>query len=314
MQDELAEGRFAADGSYVQNAADPLAAHDAWLTGLSKQEIRAAAESKARREAATAQRDAEDGRKGEAQLAQERDDCLIGLLRLVREGETVARALARLGERRKSEGGRVVRRMVRPKTGDDVEMTEAGEGGEVAAGSQGAGVRQEREEDPLAAKIDLLTHLASTLLSTHGELEIYDQSYDDIIKTLKAEGAVRRDWVPPVDPDIEREREAALAAKAAAAAQTEPPAANHSRPLIARKAGAPAAAAAPTAEEAAVKYAYKWVSPPKDQPEGTEYGPYTRKEMDEWVAGGFFGPAGVAIVVKREGGGEWKSWREAVAA
>jgi hypothetical protein len=35
-------------------------------------------------------------------------------------------------------------------------------------------------------KIDRLTHFASTLLSAHGELEIYDQTYEDIIKTLKS--------------------------------------------------------------------------------------------------------------------------------
>ena len=311
MQDELAEGRFAADGSYVQNAADPLANHDAWLTGLSKKEIRAAAESKARREADARRREDEDARKGSEQLAQERDDCLIGLLRMVREGETVARALARLGERKRREGGKVVRRVVRPKVGEDVEMTEAGDG-QVAAGAAGAAAPA--EEDPLAAKINLLTHLASTLLSTHGELEIYDQSYDDIIKTLKAEGAVRRDWVPPIDPDIEVERQAAaLAAKESSHA--EPAAANHSRPLIARKTAA-APAPPPTAEQAAAKFKYKWVSPPKDQPAGTEYGPYTRRELDEWVAGGYFGPAGVAIEVKREGEGEgeWKSWRDAIAA
>jgi len=307
MQDELAEGRFAADGSYVQNSADPLASHDSWLTGLSKKEIQAAAESKARREADTRRREEEDGRKGADQLAQERDDCLIGLLKLVREGETVARALARLGDKKKREGVKVKRVVVRPKVGDDVEMTEVDDG-TVAAGAAASG--PPAEEDPLATKINLLTHLASTLLSTHGELEIYDQSHADIINTLKSEGAVRRDWVPPIDPDIELERQAALAAKAEAA-QSEPTAANHSRPLIARKSGAPPPPP-PTAEQAAVKFKYKWVSPPKDQPADTEYGPYTRNELDEWVAGGYFGPAGVAISVKKEGEADWNSWRNAI--
>lgn len=307
MADELSEGRFAADGSYVRNAGDPLAAHDSWLDGLSKKAIKAARDSKERMEQDARRREEEDSRKGQDQLAQERDDCLIGLLKMVREGETVARALARLGAKKKAAPQKAKRVIPRPKADDEMEVDDGeAERAPVAVAAASA------EEDPLAAKINLLTHLASTLLSAHGELEIYDQTHEDIVKTLKMEGAVRRDWVPPVDPDIEVERQAAQAAKQAAY-EAQPTAANHSRPLIARKSGA-APPPPPTEAQAAMRYKYKWVSPPKGQPADTEYGPYTRTELDGWIVGGYFGPGGVAITVKKEGEEEWRSWKDAIEA
>jgi CD2 antigen cytoplasmic tail-binding protein 2 len=160
-----------------------------------------------------------------------------------------------------------------------------------------------------AKKIDRLTHFASTLLSSHGELEIYDETYEQIIKTLKAEGAVRRDWVPPVDPDIEREEAEAAAhakAEADAASAARGASSGRSRVVIARPgAGAPAAAP-PTGPQ----YFYKWNSPPPGQPPDQEYGPYDRATFEQWVAGGYFGEDASRITVRKDGEQNWASWKD----
>lgn len=304
MKDELNEGRFSTDGSYVANSTDPLAKNDVWLDGVSKKAIREAREAKERMDAKQKQRE-EDESKNEEQLTQLRDDCLIGLLSLVRPGETVARALTRLGNAKKR---------VEAAPSSSSTSTSAS-----SAPSDAMDVDSSSAPAPLtpsqryAKKIDRLTHLASTLLSTHGELEIYDQTSEEIVSTLRSEGAVRRDWAPPTDPDlaleekeereakerVQREKDEARAAAGGGAA------AGRSRVVIARPG---AGQAAPSGG----RFVYKWNPPPPGQPEGQENGPYGRGEMEGWIAGGYFGDDAGRILVKKEGESEWKRWKEVV--
>ncbi|GAA5897986.1 hypothetical protein JCM5296_001446 [Sporobolomyces johnsonii] len=322
MKDELNEGRFSADGSYIANKADPLANHDTWLDGVSKASIRAAREAKARMDAKQKQREEEEAR-GEEQLTQLRDDCLIGLLALVREGETVAKALTRLGAAKKKAEAAApgAPKPKKPSKGaikaDDMELDD-----DVPPPPSLAPPSEPTPSERYAAKIERLTHLASTLLSAHGELEIYDQSYADIIKTLKAEGAVRRDWVPPRDPDIEKEeQEEAAAARAqadadaaAAAAASASASGGHangrSRVVIARPGAGGGGAAAPA--PAQPQYYYRWNPPPPDQPGADqEFGPYDRVALESWIAQGYFGGGEAArILVRVEGMHEFKPWNE----
>ncbi|KAM0753789.1 hypothetical protein T439DRAFT_377932 [Meredithblackwellia eburnea MCA 4105] len=304
MQDELADGRFSADGTYVQNATDPAAKNDIWLDGVSKAAIKAARASKKRMEEDARRREEEEA-KGATALAQERDDCLIGMLSIVREGETVAQALSRLGTaKKKAVAGKpkkpVTAAAKQPNDADAMELDDA-----PSADIKGKGKSvPPPEEDPLSKKINLLTHYASTLLSSHNEIEIYDQSYDDIIKTLKQEGAVRRDWIPPKDPDIEREEaeEAATRAAARASAAAEDVRTGRTRPLIARPSGA--------TSSSNKRFWYKWKSPPPGQPADQEYGPYGHTEISQWIAGGYFGDRGSNINVRVDGQTSWGSWEE----
>ncbi|GAA6000955.1 hypothetical protein JCM10207_007341 [Rhodosporidiobolus poonsookiae] len=315
MKEELNEGRFSADGSYVANDADPLAQHDAWLDGTSKKAIKAAREAKERMDAR--QRDKErDEARNEEQLTQLRDDCLIGLLKIVREGETVARALTRLGNAKKraveGEGGEHKPGAAAAAKGKG--KTSGGDAMELDGDSAPAASDAPAPETPsqrYARKIERLTHLASTLLSSHGELEIYDQTHSDIIKTLKSEGAVRRDWVPPTDPDIALEEQEEADARRAKAEQHAAERAagagaggGRSRVVIARPTGG--APPAPAGEA----YHYRWLNPPEGQPPDQEYGPYDRATFEGWVAGGYFGDDAARITVRRAGGQELKSWKE----
>jgi len=339
MKEELSEGRFSSDGTYTANSKDPLASHDVWLDGLSKRSIRAAREAKDRID--QRQRDKErDESKSDDQLTQLRDDCMIGLVALVRPGETVAGALSRLGTAKK-----------RAEAAAAAAADGAGEGkGKAASSSGGGGGNDAMDLDDgapnpstststsstspssapsrYASRINRLTHYASTLLSQHGELEVYDHSHEHLVETLKGEGAVRRDWVPPVDPDLAQdEREAGAAAQRERdererARDERAAAMGRSRVVIAR----PSAAAASSSSNGAGAGAgagaageplfwYRWKEASAGQSAEQEYGPYDRKTLATWVAGGFFGDKEDAgrIVLRREGehgAAEWKSWKD----
>ncbi|KPV76000.1 uncharacterized protein RHOBADRAFT_53001 [Rhodotorula graminis WP1] len=344
MKEELSEGRFSADGTYTANNKDPLASHDVWLDGLSKRSIRAAREAKDRLD--QRQRDKErDEARSDDQLTQLRDDCMIGLVALVRPGETVARALHRLGTAKK-------------RAEATASAATAGEGkGHKASSSTGGGNDAMDLDDGApnpststsitspstasapsryASRINRLTHYASTLLSQHGELEIYDASHEHLVETLKGEGAVRRDWQPPVDPDLAQdELEAGEAAgrerdERERARDERAQAMGRSRVVIARPTAAASSSSAATASNGAAGargaageplFWYRWKEAPAGQSPDQEYGPYDRKTLATWVAGGFFGDKEDAgrIVLRREGqqgaagatgAHEWKSWKE----
>lgn len=338
MKEELAEGRFTADGTYTANQKDPLADHDVWLSGVSKRSIRAAREAKERMDARQREREAEEAR-SEEQLTQLRDDCMIGLLSLVRPGETVARALTRLGkaktradERSSSaaEAGKGKGKADASNDAMDVEHNDESAPRGAPSSSSSSSSHLSPQQSPSQRynkKIDRLTHFASTLLSSHGELEIYDQTYEDIIKTLKSEGAVRRDWVPPTDPDIALE-EAEEVAHHKAQADADAAAAEHhgrsggtggrSRVVIARPKVAPTASSASSSSAPAAatslqsSYYYKWRSPPPGQPADQEYGPYDRATLEGWIAGGYFGGAEAERILVRSDGEDssWRAWKE----
>ncbi|KAK4053095.1 hypothetical protein OIV83_001830 [Microbotryomycetes sp. JL201] len=293
MADELSEGRFTTDGTYVRNAEDQGAKHDAWLNGLSKKAIKAARESKQRMEEEARRRE-QEANKGEDALTQERDDCMIGLLSLIREGESVSSALNRLGGNRKKH----VKRKIKVK-GDDMDVDDDGpNAAALSAVNEQPTQAQAEADDPVLKKINRITFFASTLLA-QGELEIYSKTYEDILKTLRAEGAVRRDWIPPRDPDIvKEEQEASARAKEEAASGGK-------RSLIAR----PSSATAPP--PSSTRMYYKWLTPAAGTSPDQEYGPFSKDELHSWIVNGYFGPNAEKIQIKAEGGSKWTTWAEA---
>ncbi|GAA6059417.1 hypothetical protein JCM10212_003649 [Sporobolomyces blumeae] len=326
MKEELNEGRFSADGSYVANAVDPLAAHDSWLSGVSKHEIRLAREAKERMDRKQREQDERDARlqRGDEGLTQVRDDCLIGLVGEVRPRETVANALNRLGRGKKRAEQFLARVEATP---DDAPARAAA----AATGLDAASLRASIAR--YTAKIDRLTHFASTLLSTHGELEIYDQRHDDIVQTLKSEGAVRRDWAPAsaskeeviLEEKEERawrevERRDKEQARGGGGEEQAPRTTTtrdgRSRVVISRPA-ATTSAPGPSASSASEQFYYKWNPPAPGQP-AEPYGPYSRTDLESWISQGYFGDKDSAdrILVRKDeaggaaGAGEFRAWRD----
>lgn len=103
MREEMEEGKFTEDGSFVRTF-DPHAAHDRWLEGTDEREMKKA--RRAQRAKAKAER---ERRRKEAKEEKEgggKEDIVIEMLGLLKRGETVLEALARLGEKTKKTKGK----------------------------------------------------------------------------------------------------------------------------------------------------------------------------------------------------------------
>ncbi|KAK2047509.1 Lin1 family protein [Colletotrichum somersetense] len=180
MKQEQEEGAFDQDGNYIRKAADPNAVHDKWLEGLSKKDLKKAAEAHERREAEA------------RRLRMENDDILTtDLLRalIVRldRGETPLEALARLGKGQP-----------KPKKIPKWKLKRQNKGGEEAMD-----VDKEKELTPEQQKrkeaIEAITDAADKLLS-RDHAEIYDQEREALVREWQRETGEQ--WVEPAKEGV----------------------------------------------------------------------------------------------------------------
>lgn len=178
MKAEQEEGRFDAAGNYVRKAADPDAVHDSWLEGVSKKDMKKAAEAHEKREAERRQKRLED----DAMLT---SDILRTLIIRLEKGESVLEALARLGK-----GQTKTKKIPKWKL---KKKQQANDGMEVDA--------EKPTEDPNQVKIreavDAITGAADQLL-TRGQTDIYEQEREMLVRQYQRETG--ETWVePPTD-------------------------------------------------------------------------------------------------------------------
>ncbi|KAL2112463.1 hypothetical protein VUR80DRAFT_7460 [Thermomyces stellatus] len=178
LKEELEEGRFDENKNYIRNAVDPDAVHDKWLDGLSKRQIRRAAEAHQRREA-----EAEQLRRQEDGILTA--DLLGTLIRNLERGETPLEALARLG--RKQGGGKKLPKWKLKK--------------------MGAMDADDPEQARVSATIADITDAADKLFS-RDHSEIYDQERELLIREYKKETG--EDWVEPCVENADGDTPAAV--------------------------------------------------------------------------------------------------------
>ncbi|KAH6717623.1 hypothetical protein DL95DRAFT_396481 [Leptodontidium sp. 2 PMI_412] len=174
MKAEQEEGRFDAAGNFVRKANDPDAKHDMWLEGVSKKEMKKAAEAHEKREAELRQKRLED----DAMLL---PDILRVLILHLERGETVLEALARLGKGQTKT--KKVPKWKLKKKGQDVMDVDA----------------KKEDEDPEQVRIreavNKITGAADQLL-TRGQTEIYEQEREMLVRQYRREAG--EDWVEPL--------------------------------------------------------------------------------------------------------------------
>lgn len=174
LKAEMEEGQFDQQGNYVRKAGDPDAVHDSWLEGLSKKEMKKAADAHAKREAEARKQRMQD----DEVLVSELLKTLI--LRLERT-ETPLEALARLGKSQ-------------PKTKKIPKwklkkMNKGAKGMEVDGESS-----QTPEQTRVKESIDAITEAADKLLSRDYE-DIYDQERELLVREYRKETG--EEWVEP---------------------------------------------------------------------------------------------------------------------
>lgn len=145
----------------------------------SKKAIKAAARAKAARDSAAAAQAASDAKKSRPQCLKELVE--TGLLQK-QNGETIMGALQRLGEQKK--------KLVKAKP----KRSRSNKGMDVDSSDDGV--------TEITRQINQLTSLASTLLDLFNETDVYEETYDSVVKTLRLEGEVPRVSFPSAIPSF----------------------------------------------------------------------------------------------------------------
>ena len=190
MRAEQEEGRFDEAGNFVRKAADPDAVHDSWLEGVSKKDMKKAAEAHQKREAELRQKRLDD----DAMLL---PDILRTLILQLEKGETVLEALARLGKGQ-TKTKKIPKWKLKKQGNNQMDVDAAKEA-----------------EDPAQVKIreavNTITGAADQLL-TRGQTDIYEHEREMLIRQYRRESG--EDWVePPSEEADNKEDNASSAAK-----------------------------------------------------------------------------------------------------
>ncbi|ETS79501.1 hypothetical protein PFICI_09354 [Pestalotiopsis fici W106-1] len=175
LKAEAEEGRFDEAGNFVRKAADKDAQHDRWLEGLSKKDMKKAAEAHEKREAELRQKRRED------------DDILTSdllkqLILRLEPSETALEALARLGKGQAKTKKVPKWKQKKQKQKDDAMDVDA----------------EKQPEDPEQARIkeaiDDITDASDKLLGRERP-DIYDRERELLIREWSRETQER--WVEP---------------------------------------------------------------------------------------------------------------------
>lgn len=186
LKQENEEGRFDEAGNFVRKAIDPDAVHDRWLEGLSKKDMRKAAEAHEKREAEQRQKRREE----DSALT---SDLLKALIARLERGETALEALARLGRsQNKTKAKKVPKWKQKKKSAETTDSMDVDE-------TKTKDKEKEKEaEDPeqtrIKEAIDAITDAADKLLG-RDRPDIYDRERERLVREFVRE--TDEEWVEP---------------------------------------------------------------------------------------------------------------------
>lgn len=256
MKSEMRTGKFDADGNYHENQRDPHAQHDVWLAGnYSKSKILEARKAQQKRD-----QEAQEKEKLAQQDDGDEDQVKMRLVEYMHRQESVQRTLQRLGKalakRKKATNGKESEEKV-------------------------------GEEDLKAATADVetVTHLSSVLMSRFGRLDIYDQTYEVLLKDVHKSGLVRQTFDPAAKFDA-----------APSSPTATVPVEQSDNAADIDDAGEWEYRWTPTYLAAAAKEA----GTPVD-PEVQTFGPFTLADLRSWADQGYFGESGERILLRPKG-------------
>lgn len=257
MKAEQQEGAFDEAGNFIRKAVDPDAVHDRWLEGVSKKDMKKAAEAHEKREAELRRQRKED----DSLLT---EDLLRSLILNLEKGETPLEALARLGKARTAGQKKVPKWKLKKQ---EQKNLKSGGGSGGGGGGDGDGDAMDVDqssskggaaEDPRQARIkdaiNNVTEAADKLLGRE-YADIYETEREMLIRDWQTEAGER--WVEPLN-----------AAPTAEDRETKPAAAEQ--------------VFAPTAKK---MWVYRWTD---GRDGGVVQGPYDGPTMKAWQDAGYF--------------------------
>ncbi|KAG9306189.1 hypothetical protein G9A89_016093 [Geosiphon pyriformis] len=257
MKAEMEEGKFDEAGNYIRNKKDPNEFHDNWLQGVSRDDIKKARIAQEKQEKEKKLKEAQQ----HAEEPMDRVSIWKELLTIMQPGENILEALQRLGggsasKSKDKRGKRVYKKKIvkQSENQDQVIITIISD-----------------EEDPQESQrkrvIERLTELSDRLLSlSSGQLNVYEDTWEQILRNLKKERAVSDDWMPAfsisqtesglgvdnVNPTLEEPLNTTLSPEASM------------QPIL--------------------QWEYKWTSGSSEE----VYGPFSGADMKAWTDEGYF--------------------------
>jgi len=181
MREEMEEGKFAADGTYVRSF-DPHGVHDKWMEGVDEREMKLARRRKRHQE--RIQKEKMKAEEKELEESGGKAALEMELLAMLKKGETILEALQRLGAQKKQSVDK------KPQKGKD------------KAELDDNNMNIDRHDKP-PSHIDQITHLASNIMAL-GDTDVYSRTYEELVRSVRSAGRVDSSWVPPsADPKYE---------------------------------------------------------------------------------------------------------------
>ncbi|PSR83119.1 hypothetical protein BD289DRAFT_436368 [Coniella lustricola] len=193
MRAEQEEGAFDESGTFIRKAVDPDAIHDKWLDGVSKKDMKKAAEAHEKREAEMRRLRREDD-------SMQTEDLLKSLILSLDRGETPIEALARLGKGRAKE-----KKVPKWKLKKQHKVSE-----EDSMNVDHAKEPEDAQQTKLKEAINSITEAADKLLGRE-YIDIYETEREMLIRDWQTEAGER--WKEPEAGPVEVQPAASSAGK-----------------------------------------------------------------------------------------------------
>ena len=149
------------------------------------------------------------------------------------------------------------------------------------AGAESKKEKKEKAPGEATARLERITHLTTLLMSEFGAINIYDDTYEALLRQVRRAGLVPEDWNPArkAEPETDDSGDA----------QWEYKWTPKYLASVAKSSGTSV------------------------DPEAKAFGPYKQTELQSWAQQGYFGPDKENILVRRAAadGSQWLSWEAA---
>lgn len=182
MNQEMEEGSLDEKGNYIRNKVDPQAFHDKWMEGISRKDMNQAKAAHEKRERDEALKEAER----QSNIPQSQNDVYRELVKYLKPGQTVQEALTSLANSLPKKLPAWKQKMLDKKNKNK-------KGKEAAVSN--APQLSEQEEESRRKTVETITGLADQMMGL-GHFNVYDDTFEIMVRHLRKEGVVPQDWVP----------------------------------------------------------------------------------------------------------------------
>ncbi|RHZ71237.1 hypothetical protein Glove_261g80 [Diversispora epigaea] len=188
LKSELEEGRFDEAGNYIPHK-DPNAFHDLWLEGVSRVDIEKARIAHEKQEKERKLKEARE----DSNRPMNRVEICKELLSVMKRGEIISDTLQRLGgTSSKPKNKRGPKQYTKKPKGKNKEQEQVPE----PEKEEKELTPEEKQEQDRKKLIERLTDLSVMAMNY---FNVYEDTWEQILRKLKRDGSVPEDWMPPSD-------------------------------------------------------------------------------------------------------------------